>query len=112
MAAPAAPPARKNGRECSTAGAARGENRTRPGRVPDASRTIEFEGTDASRTRPEPFLPVLFCCGGGSDTNEGTQNCRFPPRRATRRGAARPRRAPPRRAAQRSAAQHSAAHTY
>eukprot|EP00661_Eupelagonemidae_sp_cell13_P008565 gene8565-biopygen13680 len=26
-------------------------------RVPDASRTIEFEETDASRTRPQPFLP-------------------------------------------------------
>eukprot|EP00661_Eupelagonemidae_sp_cell13_P010159 gene10159-biopygen22786 len=32
--------------------------RARPGRVPDASHTIEFEETDASRTRPEPFLPV------------------------------------------------------
>eukprot|EP00661_Eupelagonemidae_sp_cell13_P012632 gene12632-biopygen15518 len=31
--------------------------RTRPGRVPDASHTIEFEETDASRTRPQPFLP-------------------------------------------------------
>eukprot|EP00661_Eupelagonemidae_sp_cell13_P025861 gene25861-biopygen3028 len=27
------------------------------GRVPDASHTIEFEETDASRTRPQPFLP-------------------------------------------------------
>eukprot|EP00661_Eupelagonemidae_sp_cell13_P025577 gene25577-biopygen9041 len=27
------------------------------GRVPDASHMIEFEETDASRTRPEPFLP-------------------------------------------------------
>eukprot|EP00661_Eupelagonemidae_sp_cell13_P012536 gene12536-biopygen9494 len=30
--------------------------RTRPGRVPDASRTIEFEETDASRTRPGRVL--------------------------------------------------------
>eukprot|EP00661_Eupelagonemidae_sp_cell13_P017233 gene17233-biopygen2315 len=28
-------------------------------RVPDASRAIVFEETDASRTRPEPFLPGL-----------------------------------------------------
>eukprot|EP00661_Eupelagonemidae_sp_cell13_P010451 gene10451-biopygen15333 len=27
------------------------------GRVPDASHAIEVEETDASRTRPEPFLP-------------------------------------------------------
>eukprot|EP00661_Eupelagonemidae_sp_cell13_P018350 gene18350-biopygen5411 len=27
------------------------------GRVPDASRTMEFEETDASWTRPQPFLP-------------------------------------------------------
>eukprot|EP00661_Eupelagonemidae_sp_cell13_P012903 gene12903-biopygen12518 len=33
--------------------------RTRPGRVPDASHTIEFEETDASRTRPQPFSPGL-----------------------------------------------------
>eukprot|EP00661_Eupelagonemidae_sp_cell13_P013662 gene13662-biopygen510 len=26
------------------------------GRVPDASHTIEFEETDASRARPQPFL--------------------------------------------------------
>eukprot|EP00661_Eupelagonemidae_sp_cell13_P014317 gene14317-biopygen15656 len=31
--------------------------RTRPGRLPDASRTIEFEDTDASRARRLPFLP-------------------------------------------------------
>eukprot|EP00661_Eupelagonemidae_sp_cell13_P024393 gene24393-biopygen5916 len=28
------------------------------GRVPDAFHTVEFEETDASRTRPQPFLPV------------------------------------------------------
>eukprot|EP00661_Eupelagonemidae_sp_cell13_P004715 gene4715-biopygen8480 len=31
--------------------------RARTGRGPDAGRTIEFEGTDADRTRAWPFLP-------------------------------------------------------
>eukprot|EP00661_Eupelagonemidae_sp_cell13_P021535 gene21535-biopygen13200 len=35
--------------------------RTHPGRVPDASRMIDFEETDASRTCPQPFLPELGC---------------------------------------------------
>eukprot|EP00661_Eupelagonemidae_sp_cell13_P014296 gene14296-biopygen18625 len=35
-----------------------GTGRNGRGRAPDASRTIEFEETDASRTRPQPFLPV------------------------------------------------------
>eukprot|EP00661_Eupelagonemidae_sp_cell13_P019076 gene19076-biopygen14532 len=30
------------------------------GRVPDASHTMDFEETDASRTRPQPFLPVYY----------------------------------------------------
>eukprot|EP00661_Eupelagonemidae_sp_cell13_P022548 gene22548-biopygen1183 len=47
---------------CSCSGVHQGEtaadaSRTRPGRVLDASRTIEFEEMDASRTRPQPFLP-------------------------------------------------------
>eukprot|EP00661_Eupelagonemidae_sp_cell13_P020083 gene20083-biopygen11567 len=32
--------------------------RTRTGRGPDAGRTLEFEQTDADRTRAWPFLPV------------------------------------------------------
>eukprot|EP00661_Eupelagonemidae_sp_cell13_P012850 gene12850-biopygen12511 len=40
------------------------------GRVPDASHAIDFEETDASRTRPEPFLP------GGSG---GTGHMESPP---------------------------------
>eukprot|EP00661_Eupelagonemidae_sp_cell13_P019648 gene19648-biopygen10053 len=31
--------------------------RTRTGRGPDAGRTLEFEQTDADRTRAWPFLP-------------------------------------------------------
>eukprot|EP00661_Eupelagonemidae_sp_cell13_P008819 gene8819-biopygen123 len=38
------------------------------GRVPDASHTIEFEETDASRTRPQPFLPE---CHPGLPCGEG-----------------------------------------
>eukprot|EP00661_Eupelagonemidae_sp_cell13_P005349 gene5349-biopygen11719 len=37
--------------------------RTRPGCVPDASHTIGFEETDASRTRPQSFFPVCVVCG-------------------------------------------------
>eukprot|EP00661_Eupelagonemidae_sp_cell13_P025776 gene25776-biopygen22509 len=42
----------------SCSGCWRSVGRNGCGRVPDASRTIEFEETDASRTRPQPFLPT------------------------------------------------------
>eukprot|EP00661_Eupelagonemidae_sp_cell13_P014211 gene14211-biopygen8081 len=38
--------------------------RARTGRGPDAGRTMEFEGTDADRTRAWPFLPLGSQEGG------------------------------------------------
>eukprot|EP00661_Eupelagonemidae_sp_cell13_P013257 gene13257-biopygen5015 len=40
------------------------------GRVPDASHTMGFEETDASRARPQPFLPDG---GGGSAPQMGEE---------------------------------------
>eukprot|EP00661_Eupelagonemidae_sp_cell13_P015416 gene15416-biopygen21710 len=65
--------------------------RTRPGRVPDASRTIGFEETDASRMHPQLFLSALYggaaasCAAGARMYRRG---CNAPPTCAARGGGA------------------------